>query len=140
LVSLPGGIEGYLNFCTAKTTNLATGARLTNSPEYLLGAGITVPLWAEKLYVSPAIRFVDQRSAYNGVDTDSYFLVNLSITTAKLFDSLDLSLHVFNLFDEEYLVPGGDTEFNYRPGTSDYIYFNIPQEGRSLHLQIAYRF
>ena len=137
---LGGGIKGYVNFSTSRTKNLVTETKLTNSPEYLLGAGVSVPVWAERFYVAPEIRVVDERSSFSGVDADAYFLANLSITSAKLFDNLELSLHVFNLFDEEYFAPGGDTEFNYDPNTFDYVYFNVPQEGRTFSFKAAYSF
>ena len=126
---------------TVNTTYDSDDSRLDNSPTFSASAGMSIPLWEEKLYVSPECIYVAERkSSLTGGDVGSYFLTNLTITTGTLFDNVDMSFNVYNLFDKDWDVPAGGENYFYDDNSGDYPYFNIPQDGRTFRFQLSYKF
>lgn len=135
------GIEGYLGVSTVNTRDLELDTRLTNSPSLLASAGISIPLWSNKLYLSPDFIYVaDRKSADTTADAGSYFLTNLTITSGMLFKNVSMSFSVYNLFAKDIIAPGSGEHYHYDPAADNYLYFNIPQEGRTFRFQLSCRF
>ena len=145
------GITGYLGMSTVSTTFdgdiTATigededGSRLDNSPTFSASGGLSIPLWDKKLYVTPECTYVAERkSSLTGGDVGSYFLTNMTITTGTLFDNVDMSFNVYNLFDKKWDVPASGENYFYDDNSGEYPYFNIPQDGRTFRFQLSYRF
>ncbi|MEW6520849.1 MAG: TonB-dependent receptor [Thermodesulfobacteriota bacterium] len=135
------GIEGYLGVSAVNTTDLELDSRLANSPALLASGGISLPIWSKKFYLSPHFIYAaDRKSADTTEDAGSYFLTNLTITSGSLFQNVHLSFAVYNLFDREIITPGAGEHYHYDPAADNYIYFNIPQEGRAFRFQLSCSF
>ncbi|MBU0909177.1 MAG: TonB-dependent receptor [Proteobacteria bacterium] len=135
------GIEGYLGVSTVNTKDLDLDARLTNSPTFLASGGISVPIWSKNFYLSPDFFYVDGRkSADMTEDAGSYFLTNLTITSGNIFKDIRMSFAVYNLFNKNIIAPGAGEHYHYDPDADHYIYFNIPQEGRTFRFQLSCSF
>jgi iron complex outermembrane receptor protein len=124
-------ITGYVGATVLEAKDKDTRKRLTNSPDFIANGGISIPLWNKKLYVTPELRYVDERKTLGGNRTDSAVLANLSLSTGTLLP-YKVSFNIYNVFDESYHVPGS--------GGSALIQDGIPQDGRTFRLQVAYEF
>ncbi|MCK5835927.1 MAG: TonB-dependent receptor [Desulfobacula sp.] len=135
------GITSYLGVGAINTRYYDADVRLDNSPALNVSGGISIPIWSKKLYLSPEFIYVaDRKSSLIGQDTESYFLTNLGITTGTLFDKVDISFNIYNLFNERIDVPAGGEHYFYDSIADDYTYFDIPQDGRTFRFQLSYRF
>jgi len=124
-------ITGYMGTTVLEAKDQDSHERLTNSPDFMANAGISIPFWNKKLYVTPELLYIDERKTLAGNKTDSALLANLSLTTGT-FLPYNVTLSVYNAFDENYSIPGtaGNTHFQ----------DTIPQDGRTFRLQLAYEF
>jgi outer membrane receptor protein involved in Fe transport len=104
--SLGAGVMacGSYAFQNAKDTEL--DAELTNSPNHLVKFGFTGPVGR---YINFGSNFVFKsgRTTLQDTETDSFFLVDLTLSTKPIVHGLSMSATVTNLFDTEYRVPGG---------------------------------
>ncbi|MDH3359862.1 MAG: TonB-dependent receptor [Desulfobulbaceae bacterium] len=139
--SLSNGFSSYANLACTKTKNLATNITLDNSPSFQAAAGLSLPVWSKRLYLSPEIRYMGKRTSSSTGDTlAATSLVNLSLTSGEFIDNIDFSLNIYNLFDKENRGSGAGEHYHYDPDTTQEIYFDIPQEGRTLRAQLSYHY
>ncbi len=134
------GIRSYLALSSVNAKCEAIDSRMDNSPTLSASAGLSIPLFDQKLYISPELIYVSERKSTTTGDVPSYYLTNLSITTGTLFDNIDMSFNVYNLFDEGYDVPASGEHYFYDIINDTYPYYDIPQDGRTFRLQLSYRF
>ncbi len=123
-------IAGYLGFSAMNAEERDTGEQVPNSPELIINGGISIPLWEERLYVSPEFFYIGELKTLSGDEVDSSFNANLSFTTGAFLDPFAVSLNIYNLFDKDKAVPGG--VMHKQDG--------IPQEGRTFRFQLSYKF
>jgi outer membrane receptor protein involved in Fe transport len=60
------------------------------------------------------------------------FLANLVVSTGMLLDPFDVSFGVYNVFDEQYSIPGA--------GGNTHLQDTIRQDGRTFRLQVSCEF
>lgn len=139
--SLDNGFSAYLSLACNRAKNLATDTDLDNSPSLQGAAGISLPMWNERLYLSPEIRYVSNRTS-SATDTiiAANSLVNLSLTSGKFFKNIDFSLNIYNFFDKKNWASGAGEHYHYDPATTQSIPFDIPQTGRTFRAQLSYTF
>ena len=139
--STDNGFSAYISLSSIRTKNLATDSKLPNSPSFQGAAGMSIPIWFERFYLTPEIRYIGKRtSSATGKTLAADSLVNLSLTSGKFLENIDFSLNIYNLFDKKMIVSGAGEHYHYDPATTQEIYFDIPQCGRTLRAQMAYRF
>jgi len=88
-------------------------SHLINSPYHLgkLNFSVPIPLIAG-LRAGFELQYYSKRKTLEGVNTDSYVLSNLNLVTdVPRIKGLEASLSVYNLFDERYLHPAADTNW-----------------------------
>jgi outer membrane receptor for ferrienterochelin and colicins len=123
--------SGYLSVALQRTENDQTGDKLPNSPEEMVNLGVSVPLVRGEVYLSVDNQYVGEvMTAYLDEKVDSYFLTNATISHNAVASDLEMSLSVYNLFDVAYS----------HPGTYDHVQTEIPQDGRTLGLNVKYSF
>ena len=132
--------SGYVTMATSNTKNLESDTRLNNSPQLLMAGGVSVPLWSERIHVSPEVRFVDERLTSTNMNAESFVQMDLTISAENILKNIEMSLHVANLFDEDIFFPGAGEHYFYDPDQDDYVMFNIPQTGRVLRFQLSYKY
>jgi outer membrane receptor for ferrienterochelin and colicins len=123
--------SGYLSVALQRTENDQTGEKLPNSPEEMVNLGVSVPLVRGEVYLSVDNQYVGEvLTAYLDEKVDSYFLTNATISHNAVASDLEMSFSVYNLFDVDYS----------HPGTYDHVQTEIPQDGRTLGLNVKYSF
>ncbi|MEN6583335.1 MAG: TonB-dependent receptor, partial [Armatimonadota bacterium] len=122
------GIDGYLGFSLLRTRDAATDEHISNSPNYLVTAGLSLPM-AKKYIISPDLQLVGSEKTLAGNETGSALVCNLTMKT-KDSKGLGLSLRIHNLLNKTVYVPG----------SSRIRMDKIPQEGRTLQIQASYNY
>ena len=127
-VRTPSGLFGYASYTIQRVRTRDANEVLSNSPEHLVKAGLTMPLLS-RLYAAAELRYESKRMTVYETNTDSFLRTDLTLSTAPLFDHLRLSVQIRNLFDARYALPGGyEHEQN-----------ALFQDGRTLSLKASYR-
>lgn len=104
------------------------GARLDNSPEVLGKVNFSSPLPVDGLRIGYELQYYSERQAIDGSDLDAYWLSNVLLAGEGWISGLNVSLGVFNLFDERYEHPG--SEINWQTA--------LEQDGRKVLLSLTY--
>ncbi len=120
-------LRGSLSFQNAAHND---GSGLVNSPKLLgkLNFSSTLPFGGLRLGYE--LRYDSQRRSLNGTVLEDVAVSNLHLTTDALAKGLELSLGIYNLFDKRYSLPAADSNWQN----------TLEQDGRSVRLQMLYRF
>ncbi|MDO8683820.1 MAG: TonB-dependent receptor [Armatimonadota bacterium] len=132
------GSRSYLSVSAVNGRNKTTGRWLDNSPRFLASGGLSIPVLSDKFYLSAEGQFVGGRRALSLDESKesyvpSYAVVNLVLATAESNRKCNVSLGIYNLFNKKY----------YNPASTDVpplTITRISQEGRTMRLQVNYRF
>jgi outer membrane receptor for ferrienterochelin and colicins len=130
------GIRGYTSYTYQKAKDTVLNEKLSNSPEHIVKTGLTVPV-IHRLYASAEIYYESERETLLGTTTDSFVLTNLHLSARGVFDCIDLSFHVNNLFDRSYSTPGGYAHLQPMSGVDMPA---IIQNGRELSIRVRCSF
>ena len=107
-----------------------TGERLTNSPENMLQAHASVPLWRDKVFGSVELLYASGRTTLSRQSTGEAWLLNATLFSRELAHGLEFSASVYNLLNHEYRTPGGE----------EHLQDTIEQDGRAFRVKVTYRF
>jgi len=110
------GLWSYLNFSHAFVKDIDTKEKLTNSPSFLIRAGISQKLL--KHFIISFEAFAEsKRITVSRMESSSFFLLNVFIafnpkfgnenTLSDLVNKTKLSLKFSNLFNTKYSLPSG---------------------------------
>ena len=139
--TLDNGFSAYVSLACSKTKDLTTDIDIDNSPSMQGNAGISIPLWDERLYLSPEILYLGSRtSSSTSKNLKAASQVNLSLTSGKFLNDIDFSLNIYNLCDKRNEASGAGEHYHYDPATTENISFDIPQPGRTFRAQASYHF
>ena len=123
--------SGYFSVALQTSENDATGEKLPNSPEEIVNLGVSVPLVRGEVYLSVDNQYVGEvLSADLSEKIDPYLLTNATLSHNAVASNLEMSLSVYNLFNVDYS----------HPATFDHIQTEIPQDGRTLGMNLKYSF
>ncbi|WP_163338674.1 TonB-dependent siderophore receptor [Desulfopila sp. IMCC35008] len=106
------------------------GQGLSNSPTHQLKMRSSIPLGYKNSRLGAEVQYISERMGTNGVELNSYWLGNLTVT-AELNDDIDLSASIYNVGDVTYSDP-------YRLMEEEAT--GTPQEGWSFFVQMDVRF
>ena len=123
------GIRAYLRYSYQHATNPSNGEVLSNSPAHLIKAGLILPV-NRTFYCATEIIYETKSLCLDGLETNNFLLVNLSVSTNKLFDHLKMHLKINNLFNTAYSYPGG----------YEHVQPSILQDGRTYLLNTEFEF
>lgn len=124
-----GGLEARASYSYQRSLDVATGARLSNSPKHLTKINLLSPVpgglaaGVEGQYTSP-------RTTPAGGRLGGFLVANLTLLSRDLADGLELSASVYNLFDKEYADPV----------SGDFVQDSLLQDGRSFRVKATYKF
>ena len=127
---LKNGISGLINYTWQDVQDDESDEELSNSPEHLLKARVSVPMWKERISLSMEGNYMSDRNTARGETADEHFVFNTGLVWKDVADGLNLSAHLYNLFDEEYADPVG--EENYQD--------TIEQPGRTFQIKMTYTY
>lgn len=106
-------------------------SRLVNSPQYLSKLNFTTPLPFAGLRLGYELQYNSKRKTLDDTHVGGYVLSNLNLMTdVRAIKGLQASLALYNLFDEHYLHPASDNNWQN----------SIVQDGRSVRFRLDYRF
>ncbi|NLZ18150.1 MAG: TonB-dependent receptor [Desulfobulbaceae bacterium] len=120
------GVRGRLSYAYADVDS--DGYVTDNSPRHLLKGGMLIPLGSERYTAALEAHYISSRYDKRGMETGDYWIANINLFARPLGDNLDLSLGVYNLFDEKYVDPASS------------LPFQTEQDGRTARLKLTYRF
>ena len=136
----PKGVRCRASYTLQKTENLSTRAGFPDSPEHMVKLNLSVPVFKEYLFASLEFQYVSSRhtvytdptsgSTIPGVDTPGFPTVNFTLFSKDIVKNLEVSASIYNLLDETYSDPA----------SRFHLESQIPQDGRSFRLKLAYRF
>lgn len=115
---------------TLENTEDGSGNRLVNAPRHLFKALYATPLFNRRLRLGTELLAFSQRRSLSGGYTAGFGIINVNLTAEQLAPGLAISLGVRNLLDKPHAVPAGNEQ------SVD----TLPQTGRTLRLNLAYRF
>jgi len=116
--NLKNGLSLYLNMNLQQAFDSETDETLSNSPEFILKAGISLPVFSKIVVYSEGIYETGRQSIY-GTAGEDFFLCNAGLILQHIRGNLNLSLRVRNLFDAKIKLPGSydhEQEFIIQPG------------------------
>ena len=122
-------VLGYASYSHQDSDDALGDSRLTNSPEHLVKAGISFPLFRSG-YAGLQILHESERLTVYGTKTKPFFLVNLNLKSKPILKHIRASILVNNLFDVEYAYPGG----------YEHLQDAIIQDGRNFILRLEVLF
>jgi iron complex outermembrane receptor protein len=128
IAKYPSGWSARTSYTFELTREIATGARVMNSPEHLAKFNGAAPLpkvgflGGEFLYTGPQPNFLGQRIA-------SSFLVNATLSTRTFWNDFQFSASCYNLLDRTWSTPTGPELA--QPATV--------QDGRTWRFRLTYR-
>jgi outer membrane receptor for ferrienterochelin and colicins len=124
------GTRGRVSYTYQETSNADTGRELTDSPRQLAKLGVIVPFFEDRLdagfelqYSSSALTLRDNRAG-------AYWLGNVTLLSQKIVPNLEVSVSIYNLFDQHYGFPGGP----------EHVQDIIVQDGRTFRVKATYRY
>jgi outer membrane receptor protein involved in Fe transport len=129
----PRGLRVRASYSWQQTKDGVTGLELSNAPRHLAKANVAVPLGWEKLMAGLEFQYSSRANTIAGRITpyaDDYWVMNATLWGRELLKNLELSVTLYNLFDQAIAFPASD-EFR-----SDLI----EQDGRTFRVKATYRF
>ncbi len=124
------GPSGRLSYALQKTSNHASGERLVNSPRHMAKLQMTTALVERKLSASADAQYVSARETLSGAEAKGYAVTNVSLVAPDLFDRIEGSATIYNVFAARYGFPGNEEH------TQDII----QQDGRTFRVKATVRF
>ncbi len=118
------------SYTRQQATGGQTGGWLVNSPEDMVKAQLSVPLFTDKLSASLEVLYASKRLTLAGNRTPDAWLLNLTLLSAKIVPNLEFSASIYNLLGREFSVPGGE----------EHLQDAIKQDGRTFRVKLTYRF
>jgi iron complex outermembrane receptor protein len=122
-----GRLRGSVSY---QDVAFANGGGLNNSPMFLGKLNFSSPLPFAGLRLGYELQYDSERQAVDGTDLDSYWLSNLNLMAEGWAKGLEVSLGIYNLFDERYQHPLPEGNWTNA----------LEQDGRSVRLKLDYRF
>jgi len=137
------GIRARASYSYQHTRDETLGWKMPDSPNSLVKANLSVPVWRDKIFADLEFQFVsDRASLHNTTDATgepltvqgetagSYEVVNFTLFGRELVKHLEVSASIYNLFNEQYSDPA----------SRFHVQDLIPQDGRTFRLKATYRF
>jgi iron complex outermembrane receptor protein len=113
-----GGTSLRASYAVQRAVDEITGLELSSSPNNLVKLNLGVPLRGDALGVGFEIQYHGASMTQSGARADDFLLSNVTLL-GKATEGLELSLSIYNLFDQAHAYHGG-------PGHAQEV---MPQEG-----------
>lgn len=123
------GVQLAMSYALQKAKDDVSGRELSSSPRHLAKAHLTVPLYAQVL-ASLELQYNGASRTVRGARADDFLVTNLTLLSQKMLRGLEVSVGLYNAFDERYGYPG----------SADNVQDVIEQNGRTVQGKLTYRF
>lgn len=122
------GVRGRASYAYANVESKDANETFDNSPEHLAKLNLLIPLGSERYTLGLQAQYVSSRLADDGSTIDDYWLAHANLFAQPLGDDLELSVGIYNLFDQSYEDPAYG------------VPNRVEQDGRSMRVKITKRF
>jgi outer membrane receptor for ferrienterochelin and colicins len=132
-------VRARASYTLQNTDNRTTGENLSDSPDQLIKANVSVPVYQDKIFASLEFQYTSSRhtefatssgETLSGPDAGDFGVLNFTLFSQKLVKNLECSASVYNLLNNHYDDPA--TRFHQEAV--------LPQDGRGFRLKLTYRF
>jgi len=124
------GLRLRTSYSFVSSENEATNERLTNSPEHMLKFNVAAPVFQKKADTGIEFLYMSSRTTPQGDKTGGYGITNLTLSSTKIYERLELSASIYNLFDKQYADPVSE----------EHVQSSIVQDGRNFRIKATYTF
>ena len=124
------GLRGLISYAHQETEDEETGKSLAISPRHLANLNLTLPLLKERIFLSLGEQYVGPMKTISREKMDGYFVTNLTLFSQDLLKGLQVSVSVYNLFNNNYRDPVGP----------EIGLDSVRQDGRIFRLKLTYGF
>jgi iron complex outermembrane receptor protein len=124
------GLHGYLGYSYMHAED-GSGEHLSNYPSSSYKAGVSVPLAAERWWLSSNLQYYEERLTLGGERSSDFLVVNATLLAPFFHKNLKMSASVFNLLDRDYALPASAEHQDLDL---------IPQDGRSVVARLLWKF
>ncbi|MDX2505079.1 MAG: TonB-dependent receptor [Gammaproteobacteria bacterium] len=104
--------------------------RLANFPRNMVKLNLIAPLGGDDFSAGLEVQYESGRKTLSGDETDSRFITNLTLFNKNWIKDLKISASIYNLFDEEYAIPGSEAHEQAQ----------LEQDGRTFRIKFDYAF
>lgn len=124
------GLRLRSSYSYVETEIKSTGDTLSNSPENSFKFNLTSPVFNKTANIGIELQYLSDRNTPQGDVAEAYSTTNVTISSHKLFDQLELSASIYNLFDKEYADPASE----------EHVQSSITQDARNYRVKLTYDF
>src|SRR5205085_9181222 len=124
------GVRARISYAEQRTEYALTGVEISNSPRRLAKLNLVVPIFADKLTAGVELQYESAVKTLQNNRARSFLLTNVTLLSQKIYNGIDLSASVYNVFDQRY----GD------PGVDGVVHDIVPQDGRTFRLKLSCSF
>lgn len=122
-------LRGSLSY---QDVSFDSGGQLPNSPRLLAKLNFSGPLASTGARFGYELQYSSDRLSLAGTDIDGYWLSNLHLSTDRLAKGLELSLGLYNLFNQRYELPVAYGRYTWQNA--------LEQDRRAARLKVTFRF
>lgn len=123
-------LEGRTSYTYTQAQQSGSEGRLSNSPAHLAKLNITETLWKGRLIAGFDGQYESSRTTISGDRLGGFPVFNLTISSGKSFNRLELSGSIYNFMDRAYFLPVGDEVPSQR----------VQQAGRTARIKLTVHF
>lgn len=127
-----GGQTGHVGVSLLNAQDMTTSEQITNSPSFTAFGSFSIPVGSRgdnRMFITPEVRHISRLRMINGDYIPASTVGNLIFYSENEKSGLDITLGVYNIFDT----------ITYTPAAYSFTQDKLPQEGRTITLQISKR-
>ena len=121
----------YSSYSRVDVEQAQTGTRVDDAPRHNLKFGYVTPVLGSDWMLGGNLEYLSDRRTAGASAAAGYTLANLTLNSGQFFRAVDVSVSVYNVFDERYSDPARGVHAPIEA---------IPQEERNFRVQLGYSF
>jgi outer membrane receptor for ferrienterochelin and colicins len=98
-------LEARVNYDFQRAVDKTTQSWLTNSPQHMVNANLSAPLWQKNLIAGLDVQGYSKRKTKNNTLTAGYLIANLTLTSRRIWNRVEAGFSLYNLLDRQYADP-----------------------------------
>jgi outer membrane receptor for ferrienterochelin and colicins len=123
-------LSARLSYALQSAKDEKTEKELTDSPRHLAKLNLDLPMAGDRLHAGFELQYQGSVKTFADKRVADFLVANATLLFPRVLPPLELSLSVYNLFDEAYAYPGSPTD------AEDFL----RQDGRTFRLKGTYKF
>jgi len=124
------GLRIRSSYSYVDTEIKSTIESLSNSPKNSFKFNLTNPVFNKKANIGIELQYLSDRNTPQGDTVEAYSTTNVTISSHKISNQLELSASIYNIFDKDYSDPASE----------EHVQSSITQDGRNYRVKVTYDF